>query len=55
MEGLFGRVKEEFGRPADVVLANAGVMEKHNLIGDQDADAWWNSMVCAGRCEDVLS
>lgn len=45
MEYLFGVVREEFGRAADVVLANAGVMEKHNLIGDQDADAWWNSMV----------
>jgi hypothetical protein len=38
-------VRKEFGRPPDVVLANAGVIEKHNLIPDQDADAWWASMV----------
>lgn len=45
MQHLFESVKKEFGRAADVVLANAGVMEKHNLIADQDADAWWTSMV----------
>jgi NADP-dependent 3-hydroxy acid dehydrogenase YdfG len=45
MEFLFSSVRKEFGRAADVVLANAGVMEKHNLIADQDVDAWWNSMV----------
>ena len=53
MEELFGRVKEEFGRSTDVLLANAGVMEKHNLIADQDADAWWNSMVCFGRYSEL--
>lgn len=45
MVGLFRLVVEVWGRPADVVLANAGVMEKHNLIGDQDSEDWWNSMV----------
>lgn len=45
MKNLFDSVMKEFGRPADIVLANAGVMEKHNLIADQDADVWWTSMV----------
>lgn len=44
MEFLFSNVRSAFGRAADVVLANAGIMEKHNLIADQDVDAWWNSM-----------
>jgi NADP-dependent 3-hydroxy acid dehydrogenase YdfG len=46
VENLFERTKEEFGRCPDVVLANAGVMEKHNRIAEQDVDEWWNSMVC---------
>lgn len=45
VENLFARTKEEFGRCPDVVLANAGVMEKHNKIAEQDVDEWWNSMV----------
>lgn len=45
VENLFAKTKEEFGRCPDVVLANAGVMEKHNRIAEQDVDEWWNSMV----------
>ena len=42
---LFERTKEKFGRCPDVVLANAGVMEKHNKIAEQDVEEWWDTMV----------
>jgi NADP-dependent 3-hydroxy acid dehydrogenase YdfG len=45
VENLFARTAEEFGRCPDVVLANAGVLEKSKRIAEQDVDAWWNSMV----------
>ena len=46
VENLFQKTKEEFGRCPDVVLANAGVMEKHNKIAEQDVEEWWDTMVC---------
>jgi len=35
------QVQTTFGR-IDVVINNAGYMEKHNLIADTDVDEWWS-------------
>ena len=44
VEHLFAQTIKAFGRPPDVVLANAGNIENAS-IGEQDTDDWWNILV----------
>ncbi|KUJ23630.1 NAD(P)-binding protein [Mollisia scopiformis] len=40
---LFSAVQETFGRPADVLLNNAGFLDDDRLIGETPADVWWKN------------
>ena len=46
---MYAEVQKGLGRHADVVLANAGVMEEAGKVGEQDVDKWWDSMVSFWR------
>lgn len=50
VKNMFDKVQSVFGRPADVVLANAGVPESENKIGNQDTVEWWNRYVPFAAC-----
>lgn len=42
---LFAKVQKEFGRPADVLLNNAGTLGgEGKKIGDQSVSDWWQAM-----------
>jgi NAD(P)-dependent dehydrogenase (short-subunit alcohol dehydrogenase family) len=45
VENLFEEVQAAFGRPADVVLSNAGYLADSLLIGKSVASEWWKSFV----------
>ena len=45
VESLFKQVRDTFGRPADVVLANAGIMSDKADAGEDPVDNWWKSYV----------
>ena len=45
VESLFDEIKKEFGRAADVVIANAGWSSAAKLLAVEDPDAWWNNFV----------
>jgi NAD(P)-dependent dehydrogenase (short-subunit alcohol dehydrogenase family) len=42
---LFEKVQSVFGRPADVVLSNAGALSEALLIGKTKSADWWKSFV----------
>ena len=42
---LFSLVNETFGRPADVVLANAGVIFPLKPLAEEEVAKWWNVYV----------
>jgi len=41
VENLFQEVNNAFGRPADVVIANAGQLSEPKLVAEQPVSAWW--------------
>ena len=43
--GLFAAVQKEFGRPADVLLNNAGYLQDDQLVGETPVGDWWKSFV----------
>jgi NAD(P)-dependent dehydrogenase (short-subunit alcohol dehydrogenase family) len=45
VENLFQQVNKAFGRPADVVIANAAVAIDLAPIAETKASAWWNVFV----------
>lgn len=45
MENLFEQVKKRFGRPADVVFANAGVVGKLRPFTEESVEGWWSIYV----------
>jgi len=42
---LFEKVQSAFGRPADVVISNAGSLSEAVPIGKTDPVYWWKSLV----------
>lgn len=42
---LFRVVNETFGRPADVVLANAGYVSAVKPLAEEDVSTWWKNYV----------
>lgn len=48
-EDLFARAKETFGRPPDVVMANAGFCPKPKPLHKGDVDDWWHGFVSGYR------
>jgi len=45
VENLFQQVNKAFGRPADVVIANAAVAIDLAPVAETKASAWWNVFV----------
>lgn len=45
VEHLFHEVQKNFGRPADVVLANAGWVSGLVKAGEDPVDNWWKVWV----------
>ncbi|PQE04027.1 oxidoreductase short chain dehydrogenase reductase family protein [Rutstroemia sp. NJR-2017a BVV2] len=41
VKNLYATVQKEFGRPADVVLNNAGYLEDGCLVGETEPATWW--------------
>ncbi len=52
VKNLFEHVQKVFGRSADVLLNNAGVLKDGPLIGEQSVDDWWQVMVSILPCEE---
>ena len=50
VEKLYATVQKTFGRPADVVIANAGLAESMLPIGDMEPGAFWNEHVSRSNC-----
>lgn len=46
---IFDHVYRVFGRPADVVFANAGLMLGNKPLGEEDIQSWWRTFVCPSR------
>lgn len=42
---LFNKIQDVFGRPADVVLSNAGSLSDALPIGSTNPLHWWKSLV----------
>lgn len=42
---LFQTVNETFGRPADVVLANAGYVSNVKPFAEEEVETWWKNYV----------
>jgi NAD(P)-dependent dehydrogenase (short-subunit alcohol dehydrogenase family) len=45
VEALFREVNEIFGRPADVVIANAAQLSENLSLADEDVTTWWSVWV----------
>lgn len=45
VENLFQEVNRGFGRPADVVIANAGITPDIKLIAEESISTWWSVYV----------
>jgi NAD(P)-dependent dehydrogenase (short-subunit alcohol dehydrogenase family) len=43
---LFQQVNNTFGRAADVVIANAGMLSDSKLLAEDSVANWWNVWVC---------
>lgn len=44
-EHLFASVKETFGRAADVVFANAGILPANLPLAEENVRTWWSTLV----------
>lgn len=42
---LYASVQKTFGRPADVLLNNAGYLRDDQLIGETAPNEWWTGLV----------
>jgi NAD(P)-dependent dehydrogenase (short-subunit alcohol dehydrogenase family) len=45
VKNLFATVQKTFGRPADVLLNNAGYLKDDQLIGETAPSEWWTGIV----------
>ena len=54
VDNLFEQVNKTFGRPADVVLANAGITPQPKLLAEEDVGAWWSYMVSGNFSLELL-
>ena len=45
VKNLFDSVQKTFGRPADVLLNNAGYLKDDQLIGETAPNEWWTTIV----------
>lgn len=45
---LFEQVQSKFGRSADVVFANAGLMLESKPLAEENISSWWRTHVCSG-------
>ena len=45
VDNLFHQVNKTFGRPADVVLANAGLVSEIKPMVEEDVNTWWSIYV----------
>jgi NADP-dependent 3-hydroxy acid dehydrogenase YdfG len=45
VKNLFASVQTAFGRPADVLLNNAGYLKDDQLIGETTPNDWWTAIV----------
>ena len=45
VKSLFASVQKAFGRPADVLLNNAGYLKDDALIGETAPSEWWTTIV----------
>ena len=48
VENVFKQIQKTFGRPADVVLANAGGVANLASAGEEPVDRWWKVFVRSG-------
>jgi NAD(P)-dependent dehydrogenase (short-subunit alcohol dehydrogenase family) len=44
---LFSSVQETFGRPADILINNAGYLKDDQTIGETSPNEWWTGIVSA--------
>lgn len=42
---LFASVKDTFGRAADVVFANAGILPDNLPLAEENVRSWWSALV----------
>ena len=45
VEALFQEVNKTFGRPADVVIANAGLLSELKPLAEESVSMWWSVYV----------
>jgi NAD(P)-dependent dehydrogenase (short-subunit alcohol dehydrogenase family) len=45
VEALFQEVNNTFGRPADVIIANAASQSKFKPLAEESVTTWWNTYV----------
>jgi len=45
VKNLFASVQKTFGRPADVLLNNAGYLKDDQKIGETAPNDWWTGIV----------
>jgi NADP-dependent 3-hydroxy acid dehydrogenase YdfG len=45
VKNLFASVQTTFGRPADVLINNAGYLKDDQLIGEATPNEWWTGIV----------
>jgi NAD(P)-dependent dehydrogenase (short-subunit alcohol dehydrogenase family) len=51
---LFEHVYRAFGRPADVVFANAGLMLDSKNLGEESIESWWLTFVSSSHPPRLL-
>jgi NAD(P)-dependent dehydrogenase (short-subunit alcohol dehydrogenase family) len=45
VKNLYATVQKEFGRPADIVLNNAGYLDDDSMVGETEPATWWKGLV----------
>lgn len=45
VSNLYKKIQQTFGRPADVLLNNAGYLRDDQLIGEAPVEEWWKGIV----------
>jgi hypothetical protein len=45
VDNLYKKIQQTFGRPADVLLNNAGYLRDDELIGETPVEEWWKGIV----------
>jgi NAD(P)-dependent dehydrogenase (short-subunit alcohol dehydrogenase family) len=45
VDNLYKKIQQTFGRPADVLLNNAGYLRDDEFIGETPVEEWWKGIV----------